>query len=60
MVQVSTFVRQFTHHLLRKMHLCEVMDCRVISAFTRVFNALCPAMTTFQIIGLFNCHSSRF
>src|SRR5215813_947251 len=21
------------------------MDCRVISAFTRVFNALCPAMT---------------
>src|SRR5262245_8688021 len=22
------------------------MDCRVISAFTRVFNALCPAMTT--------------
>jgi hypothetical protein len=36
------------------------MDCRVISAFTRVFNALCPAMTTFQIIGLFNCRSSRF
>jgi hypothetical protein len=22
------------------------MDCRVISAFTRVFNALCPAMTS--------------
>ena len=22
------------------------MDCRVISAFTRVFDALCPAMTT--------------
>jgi hypothetical protein len=21
------------------------MDCRVISAFTRVFDALCPAMT---------------
>src|SRR5262245_42631503 len=25
--------------------LKKVMDCRVISAFTRVFNALCPAMT---------------
>src|SRR5260370_7382809 len=24
------------------------MDCRVISAFTRVFNALCPARTTFN------------
>ena len=23
------------------------MDCRVISAFTRVFNALCPAMTLY-------------
>ena len=22
-----------------------MMDCRVISAFMRVFNALCPAMT---------------
>src|SRR5262245_40053613 len=28
------------HHLRKK------MDCRVVSAFTRVFNALCPAMTT--------------
>src|SRR5215831_19307394 len=29
----------------RKSNSFEAMDCRVISAFTRVFNALCPAMT---------------
>src|SRR5260370_10506204 len=27
----------------------KMMDCRVISAFTRVFNALCPAMTKTRI-----------
>jgi hypothetical protein len=29
----------------KKAILSKRMDCRVISAFTRVFNALCPAMT---------------
>jgi len=32
-------------HLLRKNLLTKAMDARVISAFTRVFNALCPRMT---------------
>src|SRR5215468_11536228 len=32
-------------HLLCKTILRRRMDCRVISAFTRVFDALCPAMT---------------
>src|ERR1700756_633703 len=27
-------------------HFRKRMECRVISAFTRVFNALCPAMTS--------------
>jgi hypothetical protein len=29
----------------KKLFIAKRMDCRVISAFTRVFNALCPAMT---------------
>src|SRR5262245_55245879 len=33
-------------HLLGKKVLRRWMDCRVISAFTRVFDALCPAMTS--------------
>ena len=32
-------------HPLRKKFFANRMDCRVISAFTRVFDALCPAMT---------------
>jgi hypothetical protein len=32
--------------LLRKRLFAKQMDCRVISAFTRVFDALCPAMTS--------------
>jgi hypothetical protein len=40
--------------------LAKKMDCRVISAFTRVFNALCPAMTRRgwdqpnRLVGLFH------
>ena len=40
--------------------LATKMDCRVISAFTRVFNALCPAMTCHgwdqrnRFVGLFH------
>src|SRR6516162_5751117 len=32
-----------------KRSLRKWMDCRVLSAFTRVFNALCPAMTVFGL-----------
>jgi hypothetical protein len=32
------------HHSLQEL-FAKRMDCRVISAFTRVFDALCPAMT---------------
>jgi len=32
--------------LFRKTLFAKEMDCRVISAFTRVFDALCPAMTS--------------
>jgi hypothetical protein len=38
-------------HLVRKNFLRKRMDCRVISAFTRVFNALCPAMTMLAMTG---------
>jgi hypothetical protein len=27
---------------------CEMMDCRVIRAFTLVFDGLCPAMTNYR------------
>src|SRR6266567_7667894 len=36
----------------RKKTSSKRMDCRVISAFTRVFDALCPAMTADGLVAM--------
>jgi hypothetical protein len=37
-------------HVLLNRTADQVVDGRDVSAFTRVFDALCPAMTTLQVI----------